>query len=182
MEDAINSIPPEAWPMITILLNVTVLVTALWLVWTIFIVWRRRASNLTAIRGANPNKSATPDFLSVDAKARKAALQRGEAYEDVLTERDKDEERAERLAQRKRETMISRFGRLVSFAMALFSLATMISGTMFQVSIMGRYMEQYSAGERLMAVIQEHPVGVAVTVGVILFNIVTFVANRKWEG
>ena len=77
--------------------------------------------------------------------------------------------------------MLGRIGRLISFGMDLFSIATMISGTLFQVSIMGRYWEQYSATERLTAVIQNHPIGVSVTVAVILYNIVTYVMNRSRE-
>jgi len=84
-------------------------------------------------------------------------------------------------AAQKGETVIGRIGRLVSFGMALFSVATMISGTVFQVSIMGRYWEQYSASERLMAVIQNHPIGVAVTVLVIVYNIFNFIMNYKAE-
>lgn len=182
MEDALNSVPPEAWPLITALFNVTIVVTLLWALWSGFVFFRRRASNLTAVSGAHPNRRAQPDFLSVDAKARKDALKRGEAYDEALARRDLREEREARQALRRKETALSKIGRIVSFAMALFSLATMISGTVFQVSIMGRYWEQYSAGERLMAVVQEHPIGVTVTVGVILFNVITFVSNRKWEG
>lgn len=181
MEDAINNIPPEAWPTITILFNVTCVVTAMWLAWTVFVMWRRHASNLTTSSGMSPNRKAEPDFLHVDEKARKEALERGMAYEDYLEKRDVEEARAAERERRRKESMLSRIGRLVSFGMALFSLATMISGTMFQVSIMGRYWDQYSAGERLTRVVQEHPVGVTVTVAVILVNIVTFVANRKWE-
>ena len=65
--------------------------------------------------------------------------------------------------------------------MALFSLATMISGTIFQVSIMGAYWEQFSAGERIMAMIRHYPLGVAVTVFVIGYNLITFFINRQWE-
>ncbi|MEM5518344.1 hypothetical protein WNY37_15390 [Henriciella sp. AS95] len=182
MEDAINSIPEEAWPLLDALLLITCVVTALWLIWVIFVSWRRKASNLTSVRGASANRRASPDFLEVDEKARKAAIARGEAYDKVLDKRDATEAAEARRELRRKESMVSRAGRLISFAMALFSLATMVSGTLFQVSVMGRYWEQYSAGERLMAVIQEHPIGVAVTVAVILFNIVTFVTNRKWEG
>jgi hypothetical protein len=46
---------------------------------------------------------------------------------------------------------------------------------------MGRIWEQYSASERLLGVIKAHPIGVAVTIIVILYNLVTFVTNRKWE-
>ena len=182
MEVTIDNIPEEAWPLINMMFTVTCVVTALWLIWVIFVAWRRQASNLTTVRGGEPNRKASPDFLEIDEKARKAAIARGEAYDKVLDKRDATEAAEARRELRRKESLISRIGRLVSFAMALFSLATMVSGTLFQVSIMGRYWEQYSAGERLMAVVQEHPIGVAVTVGVILFNIVTFVSKKKWEG
>ena len=71
--------------------------------------------------------------------------------------------------------------RLISLFMALFSLATMISGTVFQVTFMGRIWEQYSASERFIGVVTAHPIGVGVTAAVILYNLVTFVTNRKWE-
>ena len=181
MEDAINSVPPEAWPLIDLLFRITIVVTLLWLVWTLFIVLRRRASNLTAIRSAAVNRRASPDFLEIDTKARKAALARGEAYDKVLDKREEVEAAAARRDLRRKETFVAKLGRLVSFGMAVFSLATMISGTVFQVSIMGSYWEKYSAGERLMNVFQEYPIGVTVTVAVILFNIVTFITNRRWE-
>lgn len=76
---------------------------------------------------------------------------------------------------------MGRVGRLISLAMALFSIATMISGTLFQVTIMGRYWEQYSATERLVSVIQNHPIGVSVTLFVIGYNIVNFIISRKQE-
>ncbi|MEM7492433.1 MAG: hypothetical protein AAF296_03570 [Pseudomonadota bacterium] len=181
VRNALEAVPPEAWPLIEILFNVTLVFTALWLGWTVFVAWRRSASNLTAIRGASANPAAEPDFLSVDKKARKEAIARGEAFDKELQRRDRDEAAAARNAARKKETMLGRVGRLVSFGMALFSIATMISGTMFQVSIMGRYWEQYSASERLVSVIENHPIGVAVTVAVILYNIVTFVMKRSQE-
>jgi len=33
----------------------------------------------------------------------------------------------------------------------------------------------------LMKVVTDYPIGVGVTVLVILYNLVTFVTNRKWE-
>ena len=57
----------------------------------------------------------------------------------------------------------------------------MISGTVFQVTNMGRIWAQYSAGERFIGVLTAHPIGVSVTAAVILYNLVTFVTNRKWE-
>ena len=181
MQDVINAVPPDAWPLIDILFNIVMAVTGFWLAWTAFIWWRRSASNLTTMSGVTANKKAAPDFLSVNQKARKDAIKRGESFDKELSRREREEEKAlERTAQ-KDETAVGRIGRLISFGMALFSIATMISGTVFQVSIMGRYWEQYSASERLLAVIQNHPIGVAVTVLVIAYNVFTFITNYKTE-
>ena len=181
VRSAIETVPPEAWPLIQLLFNVTITFTALWLAWTIFVMWRRSASNLTAVRGASANPAAEPEFLSVDKKARREAIAKGETFEKEMQRRDREEATDARRAARRQETMLGRVGRLISLGMALFSIATMISGTLFQVTIMGRYWEQYSATERLTAVIQNHPIGVSVTIAVILYNIVTFVMKRSRE-
>ncbi|WP_340693748.1 hypothetical protein [Hyphomonas sp.] len=181
MDETLRSIPAEAWPVIDILFNVTCVVTAVWLAWTVFVIWRRSASNLTTASSSSPNRKAQPDFLSVDRKARQEAIKRGESFEKELDKRERDEAQHARRAARSKETRISRIARLISLFMALFSLATMISGTVFQVTFMGRIWEQYSASERFIGVVTAHPIGVSVTAAVILYNLVTFVTNRKWE-
>ena len=182
MDDVIEAIPPEVMPYVGIMFNILAVVTALWLAWTVFIWWRRSASNLTPLSDSAPNKKAQPDFLEVDQKARAEAIKRGETFEKELERRERDDARTAKRDGRRKETRMGRIGRLLSLGMALFSLATMVSGTLFQVTIMGRYWEQYSAGERLMKVVNEHPIGVTITVAVILYNIVSFITNRKWEG
>lgn len=181
MDETLRSLPAEAWPLIDLLFNVTCVVTAIWLATTTFVIWRRASSNLTTASSASPNRKATPDFLSVDEKARKDAVKRGEQFDRDLDKRDREDERKARHLARRKETAFRRITRLISLFMALFSLATVISGTVFQVTFMGNIWEQYSASERLMSVIKAHPIGVAVTVVVILYNLVTFVTNRKWE-
>jgi len=181
MDETLRSIPAEAWPLIDLLFNITCVVTAIWLATTVFVLWRRNASNLTTSSAASPNRAATPDFLSVDEKARREAIKRGEKFDDVLDKQAREEEREAKLEERAKETRLSRIARLISLGMALFSLATMISGTVFQVTFMGQIWEKYSASERLMKVVTDYPIGVGVTVLVILYNLVTFVTNRKWE-
>ena len=181
MDETLRSIPAEAWPMIDILFNVTCVVTAVWLAWTVFVTWRRVASNLTTASSSSPNRKAQPDFLAVDKKAREQAIKRGESFDKELDKRQREEEHHARRAARSKETRIGRIARLMSLFMALFSLATMISGTVFQVTNMGRIWAQYSAGERFIGVLTAHPIGVSVTAAVILYNLVTFVTNRKWE-
>lgn len=181
MDETLRSLPAEAWPLIDLLFNVTCVVTAIWLATTTFVIWRRASSNLTTASSASPNRKAIPDFLTVDEKARKEAIKRGEQFDKDLDKRDREDERKARRLARRKETAFRRITRLISLFMALFSLATVISGTVFQVSFMGSIWAQYSASERLLAVIKAHPIGVAVTVIVVLYNLVTFVTNRKWE-
>ncbi|HOZ28878.1 MAG TPA: hypothetical protein PK080_16035, partial [Hyphomonadaceae bacterium] len=73
------------------LLWVTVVIVAIWLASSIFIHLRRRATNLTSTHQAKVDKNATPDFMSVDHKAREAAIKRGEVFDKELTEREKAE-------------------------------------------------------------------------------------------
>lgn len=171
MEDVIEQIPPEAWPLIDLLFNLTMAATGIWLAITVFVLWRRNASNLTSVSSASRNKDINPDFLSVDEKARQAAIKRGDDFGKVLDERDRQAHKEELRAKKRDMSLFGTISRLVSLGMALFSIATVISGTMFQVTIMGRYWEQYSAGERLMSVVQSHPFGVTVTVLVIVYNV-----------
>ena len=180
MEETIRSIPPEAWPLIDLLFNITCAVTAVWLAVSVFIWWRRSASNLTTLSSANVNKKASPDFLKVDAKARAEAIKRGERFDQELERREREEARDEKRKARASHPA-SRWARLISLVMALFSLATMVSGTIFQVSIMGAYWEKYSASERILKMVQEYPLGVAVTIFVIGYNLVIFFTKRKWE-
>lgn len=181
MDAALNSIPPEHWPLIELMFQITIVVTVAWLLWTVFITWRRSASNLTTIRGAKANRKAEPDFLSVDDLLRKEALKRGEAFEKELEASEREEERARLRKQKTKQGIIGRAGQLISLFMAVFTVATMISGTIFQVSIMGQYWERFSASERLTTIITEHPIGVTVTVLVILYNITRFIFNFRKE-
>ncbi len=180
MEDTLRSIPPDAWPLIDLLFNITCAVTAVWMACAVFIWWRRSASNLTTISSMNVNRKAQPDFLSQDQKARAEAIKRGERFDEELERREREEEKEGRRKKR-REAPASRWARLISLFMALFSLATMVSGTIFQVSIMGAYWEKYSASERVLTMIQKYPLGVGVTVLVIVYNLYVYISNRKWE-
>ena len=83
---AANIVLPE-W--LTYLMWGAVAFAALWLVSTIFIHMRRRATNLTSAQQAGVNKNAAPDFMKVDHKARDEAMKRGEAYDQELVEREK---------------------------------------------------------------------------------------------
>ena len=85
MPDTSVQIPPEAWPFIDLLFNITLVAALIWGAISLFIYLRRRALNLTPVSAARTNEQAQPDFLKVDEKARAEALQKGEAFEQKLS-------------------------------------------------------------------------------------------------
>src|SRR5687768_3481576 len=98
MQNVLDRIPPEAWPLVDRLIPITVAVAAIWLALSIFVYWRRRAANLTPVTAPRRNKDAQPDFLNVDHKARREAIERGEAFERELEEREAEEARIAAMA------------------------------------------------------------------------------------
>ncbi|MEM1149194.1 MAG: hypothetical protein AAGI03_01350 [Pseudomonadota bacterium] len=177
----LDEIPPDAWPWIDLVFNFTCVVAAIWLASTVFVIWRRSASNLTPVNSVGTRRSAQPDFLSVDEKSRREAISQGEAFDKELDKRDRDEASTLRKAARGRRSPVQRIAGLVSLFMAVFSLLSMIVSVIWQIGFMGRILEQYSAGERLVIVIQKHPIGVSVALLVIGYHVFRFFTDRKWE-
>jgi hypothetical protein len=181
LQDTLDKIPPEAWPLIEKMLTITMAVVGLWIVISIFVFLRRRASNLTPVNAARKNRKAAPDFLNVDKKARKAAMAQGKGFEKELLQRDNDEARAARLAARANASVGQRIAGLISFLMSFFTLATMIYGAIFQVTRMGQMMQDYSTIERVTTVVQAHPFAFIIATLVIIYHVYRFVAGRKWK-
>lgn len=179
MQDTLDKLPPEAWPLIELLFNLTMAAAGIWLAITVFVIWRRRASNLTPVNAAERNRKAEPDFLKVDHDAREAAQKRGEAFEKELTHREREEEKAKARAARKPEGMAQKIAGFVAMIMSLFTLATMIHGSIFSISRMGQLMEEYSTSERILAVIGNHPIAFTITVLVIAARLYTYFAKRS---
>ena len=182
MNDVLDQIPPEAWPLIDILFNLTMAATGIWLAITVFVWWRRSASNLTPVNAATKDSGAQPDFLKVDEKARAEAIERGEAFDKEIERREREAERAKAAAAGRTPLTVSqRLARFLSFFMSLFTLATMIFGAIFQVTRMGQMMEQYSTADRIFTVIQTHPISFTVATLVIVFQVYRFFVDRKWQ-
>ena len=180
LNDYASRIPPEAWPLIDTVLRVTAVVAVIWLALTLFVQMRRNASNLTPVNAARKDKSAQPDFLSVDEKAREEALQSGDQFESKLAEKEEAEARAARdLLSRKPASMAERVFRALSFLMSLFSLLTMIFGSIWQIGRMGSLMKEYSTVERLTAVIQNNPISFTVTLLVCVYAVWSFIQSEK---
>lgn len=177
----LDDIPPDAWPWIDLVFNLTMVAVGIWLAVTVFVLWRRNASNLTPVNSVERNRKAQPDFLSVDEKARREAIERGEAFDRELDKRDREEAADLRRRAARRRSPLQRIAGLVSLFMAVFSLLSVIVSVVWQVGVMGRMLEEYSAGDRLMLVVQKHPIGVAIAVLVIAYHIYRFFTDRKWQ-
>lgn len=176
MNDAIENIPPEAWPMIGLALNTAAILAVVWVLISLFVHFRRRSSNLTPVEAARRKKSAQPDFLSVDHAKRAAALERGDAFESELQRREAAEAptgtRAEKV--NKPLSIFGLIARLLSLVVSVFSLATVITGTTWQVSRMGDMIKEYNTVERITAVVTAYPVSSSIAAIVILFHIYQF--------
>lgn len=152
---------------------------ALWLVATVFIHLRRRATNLTSAQQAGVHKDATPDFMKVDHKARDAAMQRGEAFDRELTERAKAEAAAAAGKPAKREpaNIVKTLSGIASFAFSLFTLLGAILGTFRTMDAAGA---QLSKLDQVGAVVTQNPIPALICLFVIGYTIFVWVSQKKW--
>ncbi|MBS0479869.1 MAG: hypothetical protein JSR79_11295 [Proteobacteria bacterium] len=177
VQDAIDRIPPEAWPLIDTTARITVVVALVWIFLALVAWWRRRAYNLTVASTAKRNKAAEPDFLHVDKEAREAAVERGKAHETELTER----ERLEALAASSGLSKGSHFARLAALLMSLFTLACSIMGVVGNVGAMEKSVQNLTASGKIQYIVTQHPIATVIIVLVIAYNVWHYFQHRKWE-
>ncbi len=172
----------ETAPWLTLLLWSTLGIAIFWLTLLVFITWRRGVTNLTPVTSPSVRSGAQPGFLEVDRDAHKAALGRADAFDKQLTARDKQESkaRAKKIKARAGRTPL-RVAGIASLFMSIFSLATLISGAVWQVTWIGTVWNTYTAGERIGEVIRTHPVAFVVCVAVIFYHIISFFVKRRWR-
>lgn len=181
MQNVVSRVPPEAWPLIDRLFQITVAVAAIWLVLTVFVYWRRRQTNLTPVTAPRKSKKAQPDFLNVDHKARREAMERGEAFERQLEAREAAEARTGDTVALGAAISGGRLARLATIVMSAFTLVTMIVGSVLNIGKMGELMQHYSTGQRIAAIVREHPIGTAVAVIVVAAGVYQFFHERRWR-
>ncbi|MEM6908642.1 MAG: hypothetical protein AAF494_08175 [Pseudomonadota bacterium] len=181
VQQAVDQIPPDAWPFIDLLFKITIALALLWLALSLIGWWRRRAYNLTIASSAGRNTKAQPDFLSVDEKARSEAVKAGERHEKALSERERDEALAALKAAKEPVTLASRLASAATFVMSLFTLVTGFSGAILGVGRIGGYLEQATASGRIEYILREHTLGCAIVVFVIGYQVWRFIAEKKWK-
>ncbi|HPI48240.1 MAG TPA: hypothetical protein PLH23_08230 [Hyphomonadaceae bacterium] len=161
------------------LLWVTVVIVAIWLASSIFIHLRRRATNLTSTHQAKVDKSATPDFMSVDHKAREAAIKRGEVFDKELTEREKAEAAAAagKPVKKGNATLLQSVAGMASFLFSLFSLAGVIVNVFTQ---MDRMNSQIGKSDQIFAAVMKYPIPTVICVFVLVYTLWYWISNKKW--
>ncbi len=161
------------------LLWVTVVIVAIWIASSVFIHLRRRATNLTSTHSAKVDKNATPDFMSVDHKAREAAVKRGETYDRELTERERAEAAAAagKAVKKGNATMLQSLSGMASFLFSLFSLAGICVNVFSQ---MDRMNTQLSKSDQIFAAVQKYPIPTAICVFVLVYTLWYWISNKKW--
>lgn len=153
-----------------------VIFAVLWLASTVFIQMRRRATNLTSTHQAGVKKDATPDFMTVDHKAREAAVKRGEVYDKELTEREKAEA-ADKAIKKEPVGLLKRFSAIAAFLFSLFTLLGTILGTFRTLDGAG---VQLSKLDQVGAIISQNPIPTLICVFVIGYTIYIWISQKKW--
>lgn len=161
-----------AW--VNVVLWATTAFAAIWLILSLFVWMRRRAANLTSAGSADVKKSAQPDFLKVDQKAREEQIKRGETFEKELETR----EAAEASETVKKATVWSRLAGLATLLFSIFSLLSTAVGVIWQT---GRIGEMLSQWDKVGLMLQKYPIPFAVCVFVLGFYIVMFIRNKQWK-
>ena len=160
------------------LLWATVAVAAVWVVLSLVVYLRRRASNLTPVNAPDVKKSAAPDFLKVDHRARDAQIARGEAFDRDLGAREAAEA-ASSGSTTKQVTVLSRLAGIATLLFSIFSLLSTAVGVIFQVDRIG---DALSQTDKLSLVIQQYPIPFAVCAFVIGYYVVMFFIQKQWKG
>lgn len=181
MQNVIDQIPPEQWPLINTLFKITIALALVWLVLALIAWWRRSAYNLTVASTADRSKKAQPDFLNVDKEAREEAVERGDDHEDELAERERREALAARNAGKQPLSATQRLASVASLLMSLFTLFTAMTGAVLNVGNMGDYVGKLTTAGKLQYLIQEHAFGVVVVLFVIGYHIWKYFRDRKWK-
>jgi len=181
MDQTLQQIPPEAWPIIDLLFNVTMAAAGIWLAVTAFVIWRRHASNLTPVNAAERNRKAQPDFLKVDKKAREEAIERGDDFEKSLDRRDVAEAKA--ASRLKPAKTVQKVAGAAAFIMSIFTVLSVIASSVFTLHGVGRVASEFSTWERARGMIEDHPIAFTICLLIIFARIYThFFPPEKKEG
>jgi hypothetical protein len=145
----------------------------LWLVTSVMGYFHRRAYNLTHAESGG-SKNIKPDFLKVDQGQRDAAIARGEAYGQTLSDREKPS-----AAPRSPVQTLSTWSRIAATGAAVIGLVATVVGTLQKIDSIQAGVERLSSWETFSAIVRENAVGATVAAIVIVANVVVVVKKMQ---
>lgn len=150
-------------------------VTAIWLVATVYEQVLRRRHNLTRAETARRNKTLELDFLKKDAAAQNRALDAADAAARNLGEPAEDPPVSD---------TVSGFRHLFSVAtgfVALITLLGVVASTIIRLDNVGDLIRRAGLVQ-LEGIIDQYPVGTSIAVLVIIYHVIAFFVFKKWKG
>ena len=172
-----------SWVPQQLLIQATTIAAVVWLALTVFIVWRRSATNLTPVDLPSVNRKVQPDFLKRDVKGQQAALARADAADKELTERERQRQVA--LAAKDQPPAVGavhssrswQIMGLIAVSLAIATLATVLIGAFMPDSTIGRYITEKGGLEAFV----EHPVGIGLSLVVLALKLILHLGGRTQQ-
>ncbi len=157
------------WSQVDYLMYGTIAAAAVWLILTLLVHWRRSITNLTPVDAPRANRKAQPDFLSVDKKKQKKALKRGAEHERMLDKRERAEAKADLIAAGGFTIWQMLLGYL-TLLLSVICLFVILAGSIWPESAIGNVLSQFPTQDRLMEVIQAHPIALLVSTFAVIIS------------
>lgn len=145
----------------------------LWAVTSIVAQQHRRAYNLTHADGGS-TRPVTPDFLDVDVAKRRAAIARGQSYDDTL--RAREQAAAAAVSPAEQASTLAKLGALTT---ALLTLLVTVLGTVSKVGAIEDGIQRVGSIDQFVDVVAQHKVGATVALAIIGTHIVLFARSSK---
>lgn len=173
MENGVWTIPENYQQIFTIVSWVLGVVGAIWLVTGVMGYLHRRAYNLTHAESGR-SQNIKPDFLKVNKKAHEEAVERGEAFDQKLRERE-----GETPTPPASTDFLERLARIGTTLTAIFGLIAAVVGTLTKADALQAGFDNITSFQKLATIVKTYPIGALVAVIVVVANIVAFYTGEK---
>ncbi len=163
----------ENWTNVDLVLKAMMIAGLAWLVLTIFIYWRRRATNLTPVDMPCLNPAAQPDFLSINQEKMESALKRGDQFDEIL---DRREQIPGELKTAKTARSICGY---IAVTLSVLSMLIVVAGSIWPTSVAGQSIVSDSNEGHLIDVVQSYPIAISIALFAICISIWHLAVGRK---
>ncbi len=170
MQDLDWTIPDNYRQIFTIASWALGILGGTWLVTGVVGYMHRRAYNLTHAESGR-SQNVKPDFLKVDQAARKAAIDRGEAFDKQLADKA--------AGPKPPAEAIGSWARMGASLTAIITLVAAIVGSLGKAEVLQKGAERIGSFEKLGVIFREYPFGASIAVICIVANVIAFNSSRK---